>query len=184
MSNLFGTNSRQTFQVWIGVNGVEDMVYASDPGNLPDSLGQPFLVGAENLDGTSSASIPGLPTEDLRVTSDPAPPDPAEDVTDLKDEVSGLGLAKGVSTALNSKLDAALAALDADDTAGAGNALNAFLDPVAAKKGKKSPVCSPSRIRIRPRLEPHIALADALPAPPHTPPPRARAAAASTPRRP
>jgi VCBS repeat-containing protein len=76
--NVFGTTSQRVFQVWIGVNGVEDITYAYNPAALPaDPNGQPFVVGAENLDGTSGASIAGLPTEDLRVTSDPVPPNSA-----------------------------------------------------------------------------------------------------------
>jgi VCBS repeat-containing protein len=73
--NVSGTTSQRHFQVWIGINGSEDITYAYDPADLPaDPSGQPLVVGAENLDGTSGASIAGLPTQDLRVTSDPAPP--------------------------------------------------------------------------------------------------------------
>ena len=81
--NVFGTSSRRTFQVWIGIDGVEDITYTYNPGALPaDPAGFPFIVGVENLDGTSGASIPGLPTTDLRVTSDPAP-DPEAEIADL-----------------------------------------------------------------------------------------------------
>jgi VCBS repeat-containing protein len=74
--NVFGTNSGRTFQVWIGVNGSEDITYAY-PGPLADPFGQPLVVGAENMDGTSGDSIVGPPTEDLRVTSDLVPPNSA-----------------------------------------------------------------------------------------------------------
>jgi hypothetical protein len=58
-------------------------------------------------------------------------------IADLKELVAGLRLPKGLTTALNSKLDEALAALDADDTAAACGSLQAFLNQVAAQNGKK-----------------------------------------------
>ena len=48
-----------------------------------------------------------------------------------------MGLPKGLTTALNAKLNAALAALDADDTAGACTSLQDFLNLVSAQSGKK-----------------------------------------------
>jgi subtilisin-like proprotein convertase family protein len=62
---------------------------------------------------------------------------PAQKIADLQATVSGMGLRKGLTTALNSKLDEALAALDADDTAGACGSLQAFLNQVKAQTGKK-----------------------------------------------
>jgi hypothetical protein len=73
--NVFGTGSQRVFQSWIGVNGTEDITFAYDPGNLPaDPAGQPFNVGAENVDGSAGDQIAGLPTGDLRVTSAPGAP--------------------------------------------------------------------------------------------------------------
>jgi len=67
--NVFGTTSSRVFQVWIGINGTQDITYAYDPGNLPaDPLGQPFLVGAENELGEGDMAAT-LPTADQRVTS-------------------------------------------------------------------------------------------------------------------
>jgi hypothetical protein len=68
--NVFGTNSLQTFQLWLGVNGTQDVAYTYDPGNLPAAGGQPFLVVAENEVGQGGA-LAGAPTEDLVVTSTP-----------------------------------------------------------------------------------------------------------------
>jgi subtilisin family serine protease len=73
--NVFGTTSQRVMQVWIGVNGTEDITFAYDPTNLPaDPSGLPFNVGAENADGSAGDQIAGLPTEDLRVTSTPGAP--------------------------------------------------------------------------------------------------------------
>jgi len=63
--------------------------------------------------------------------------DPEQAITDLKDTVSGMGLRKGLTTALNAKLNAALKALDADDHAGACTALQDFQNLVNAQTGKK-----------------------------------------------
>jgi hypothetical protein len=65
--NVFGTTSRRTFQVWIGVNGTQDITFAY-PGPLADPAGQDFLVGAENDNGEGDV-FATLPTQDLRVTS-------------------------------------------------------------------------------------------------------------------
>jgi hypothetical protein len=71
--NVFGTSDLQTFQTWIGVNGIQDITFAYDPGNLPTDPGMPFLVGAENPLGQGDVESQ-LPVGDLRVTStDPTP---------------------------------------------------------------------------------------------------------------
>ncbi len=75
--DVFGTNSNRHFQVWIGVDGAEDISYAYDPAALPGApAGQATVVGAENLNG-SGGDTQALPImEDLRVTStDPVPGD-------------------------------------------------------------------------------------------------------------
>src|SRR5262245_17043044 len=67
--NVFGTASSRVFQVWIGINGTQDIAYAYDPAHLPGNPnGQPFLVGAENELG-QGAMTATLPAGDLRVTS-------------------------------------------------------------------------------------------------------------------
>jgi len=69
--NVFGTTAAKTFQLWIGVNGVQDISFTYDPARLPGNPGQPFLVGAENKNGTGGAQLPAgtAPTQDLVVTS-------------------------------------------------------------------------------------------------------------------
>ncbi|GAA3213258.1 S8 family serine peptidase [Dactylosporangium siamense] len=68
---VFGTNSLRRFQVWLGVNGVQDIQFAYDFSAIGAPFGQPFLIGAENADGTAGAALPRgtVPTTDLRVTS-------------------------------------------------------------------------------------------------------------------
>ncbi|WP_308250481.1 S8 family serine peptidase [Nonomuraea rhizosphaerae] len=74
--NLFGTSDVKVFQQWIGLNGVEDISYAYDPGNLPGAppAGFGLTVGAENDEGTAGDQITGPPTEDLVVHSTPGAP--------------------------------------------------------------------------------------------------------------
>ena len=66
-----------------------------------------------------------------------SPVDPAQLVSNLQGTVTGFRLPKGLTTALNSKLNAVLDALDADDTAGACDSLQAFVNQVNAQTGKK-----------------------------------------------
>ena len=79
--NVFGTSSLRVFQMWVGINGTEDIVFAYDPANLPAAPGPGFglTVGAENVEGNRGAqtapTFPGTgPTQDLRVTSTPGAP--------------------------------------------------------------------------------------------------------------
>ena len=65
--NVFGTSDLRTFQVWIGLNGVEDITYAYAAAPT-EPAGQDFLVGAENRLGQGDMETV-LPTTDLRVTS-------------------------------------------------------------------------------------------------------------------
>jgi hypothetical protein len=69
--HVFATLSLRTFQVWIGINGVEDISFTYDPAALPADPGFPFVVGAEDASGCRGDRIVGLPTEELRVTSTP-----------------------------------------------------------------------------------------------------------------
>ena len=81
----------------------------------------------------------GISTYSLNVTGNGValPFDPEQAITDLKDMVSGMGLPKGLTTALNAKLNAALKALDADNHLGACTALQDFQNLVNAQTRKK-----------------------------------------------
>ena len=71
---VWGTTDLRRFQVWIGVNGVQDISYTYSAAQA-DPAGQDFLVGAENDQGQGDMEAV-LPTEDLVVTStDPVPGD-------------------------------------------------------------------------------------------------------------
>ncbi|WP_212832205.1 S8 family serine peptidase [Catellatospora sp. TT07R-123] len=93
--NIFGTSANQHFQVWIGVNGVQDISFTYDPGQLPNNMGQPFLVGAENESGLGGEGLPlgVLPTEDLVVTStDPTPGGSVSYTVNLRAISTGVGV--------------------------------------------------------------------------------------------
>lgn len=63
------------YQVWLGVNGTEDISFAYDPNRpiTPDPA-IPYVVGAENADGSAGETYPGLPAGDVVVSSTPGAP--------------------------------------------------------------------------------------------------------------
>jgi subtilisin-like proprotein convertase family protein len=73
----------------------------------------------------------------LEISGVEVPPDAGQALGDLRELVAGLGIHHGLANALDAKLQNALAALEADDTAGACDALQAFLNQVSAQSGKK-----------------------------------------------
>ena len=97
---VFGTTSQRVFQVWIGVNGTQDITYAYDPAALPgDPSGQDFLMGAENQLGQGDM-VAVLPTTDQRVSS--TNPSPGESVSY---SLTVRGTAKGTGT-VTTEMDA------------------------------------------------------------------------------
>jgi subtilisin-like proprotein convertase family protein len=62
---------------------------------------------------------------------------PEQKISDLQDLVAGMGIHHGITNALESKLQHALDALAADDTAGACYWMQSFVDLVNAQTGKK-----------------------------------------------
>jgi subtilisin family serine protease len=75
--NLFGTTDARSMQVWIGLNGVEDISYSYEP-TTTLGVGTPtdygLTVGAENVTGGAGAQITGPPTGDYVVTTTPGQP--------------------------------------------------------------------------------------------------------------
>ena len=70
--DVWGTSDLRSFQVWIGVNGVQDISYAYS-GQQTDPAGQPYLVGAENVVGEGDMQAL-LPVDDIVISSTDAVP--------------------------------------------------------------------------------------------------------------
>lgn len=73
---IFGDSSdagKRSMQVWIGVNGTEDVTYeyAANALNAGTPADTGLTIGAESHSGTEGAMIAGLPTGSYRVTSSP-----------------------------------------------------------------------------------------------------------------
>jgi fibronectin type III domain protein len=64
----------ETFHVWIGVNGTQDISYTYDASHPLTNPGTPFQVGAEDTSGQFGNSVPGIPSADLVVDSTPGVP--------------------------------------------------------------------------------------------------------------
>jgi len=64
-------------------------------------------------------------------------PDAEQMIADLRELVASLGIHHGITNALDAKLRAALAALEADDTDSACASMQSFLNLVEAQTGKK-----------------------------------------------
>jgi hypothetical protein len=91
----------ETFQVWIGVNGTQDISFTYDPANLPNATGltQPVVVGVENDDGSGGQTLGTLPTQDLVVTS--TAPIPGQSVVmkfDVQGSLRGTGVVESRMT--------------------------------------------------------------------------------------
>ena len=100
--NVFGTSSERRFQIWMGVNGAQDISFTYDPATLAPPFGQPFLIGAENASGTGGNQLPlgTMPTGDLVVTStDPTPGAKVSYTVTVKGLVPGNG---AVTTSMTS----------------------------------------------------------------------------------
>lgn len=73
--HVFGSaSSVERFQVWIGVNGTEDVSVGYGTVSDPVAAGAPFNAGAENADGSAGDNVAGLPASDFVVQSTPGVP--------------------------------------------------------------------------------------------------------------
>jgi FIMAH domain len=122
--------------VWNGTGFFENALFTGGEG---DTIAFHLSVGAAPAVGDSfSTTADNSRVLPVSVTLESLESvDPAQMVTDLQATVSGLALPKGIATSLDSSLQRALAALGGNNTAGACNALNAFLNKVQAQTGKK-----------------------------------------------
>jgi hypothetical protein len=74
--NVYGTSSQRVFQAWMRLGGTEEIGFAYPADALPADPGKPFLIGAENVNGSGGGQLDAgtLPTGDLLVTtSKPVP---------------------------------------------------------------------------------------------------------------
>ena len=72
--NDFGTLRQRTFQLWIGVNGVQDIAYSYNFATFGEPpSGMRFVVAAENIEGTlfDSLGFDVMPTTDQYLLSGP-----------------------------------------------------------------------------------------------------------------
>ncbi|HET7719992.1 MAG TPA: hypothetical protein VFK43_08505, partial [Acidimicrobiales bacterium] len=112
--NLWGTTDLQSFQLWIGVNGTEDISFAYDPAALPDDPGMALAVGAENVDGSAGQYTTTPPTTDLRVTSsDPTPGDSVSYTVFAQGRVAGTGV---VTSTMDADIQAGTTVVSTDVT--------------------------------------------------------------------
>jgi hypothetical protein len=96
---VYGTTDLRTFQVWIGINGTQDISWAFDSYPQADPNGQPFLVGAENEVGQGDMQAV-LPTADaVVVSSDPIPGDSVSYSLFVQGVRQGKGVVKTEMTA-------------------------------------------------------------------------------------
>jgi hypothetical protein len=68
------SSALETFQVWIGINGTQDISFTYDANHPLTDPGAPFQVGAEDASGEFGNSVPGIPSADLVVSSTPGVP--------------------------------------------------------------------------------------------------------------
>ncbi|WP_345800572.1 S8 family serine peptidase [Microbacterium sp. AZCO] len=92
--STWGATATNTFEVWIGTNGTDDVTMAYGKDAKVDA-GVPWFVGAENRDGTSSAKLSSLPKANDEVLVTMAPPTAGGSVSF---DYTLKGLAKGTWT--------------------------------------------------------------------------------------
>jgi hypothetical protein len=100
-------------------------------GLLPGTTYQFRVSNRHAFDGDSLAAKTGS------FTTLPSPPQVVQAIDDLRERVASYGLPRGIARSLDAKLEAALNAWQAGDSAEACNSLSAFLNEVRAQAGKK-----------------------------------------------
>jgi hypothetical protein len=95
--------------------------------------GSTFPIGETTVDCSATDQAGNQATGSFKVTIKGA----TDQITDLQNEVTNLGLPKGLTTSLQAKLNDALTAAKANDTATACTKLDDFINQVNAQSGKK-----------------------------------------------
>ena len=100
-------------------------------GLTPGTTYQFRVSNRHAIDGGSLAAKTGS------FTTLPSPPQVVQAIDDLRERVASYGLPRGIARSLDAKLEAALNAWQAGDSAGACGSLSAFLNEVRAQAGNK-----------------------------------------------
>ena len=100
-------------------------------GLAPGTTYQFRVSNRHAFDGDSLAAKTGS------FTTLPSTPPVVQAIDDLRERVASYGLPRGIARSLDAKLEAALNAWQAGDSAEACNSLSAFLNEVRAQTGKK-----------------------------------------------
>jgi hypothetical protein len=94
--NVFGTTDTRHFQVWLGLDGTQDITFSysvppTDP-TPPGAPPQPFAIGAENSEGAGQA-FAGFPAGEVVVTSTAPTPGGSQSYTvTVKGDHRGTGV--------------------------------------------------------------------------------------------
>ena len=123
-------------------NNFEIFVYNIRTGQLSRVTNTPFHETLSEIDvcngvGRIVYSLPGDGSFDVYAVSFPAPSATEDQVDDLITLVRSFNLPPGTANSLITKLQSALAAIDASDTATACSYLTSFTNECAAQSGKK-----------------------------------------------
>jgi hypothetical protein len=128
----FAAHGGDVLGFWIGSLDAQDAAITGDAGDVRSaSFGHSSVPSVG--DSITSVTFTGarLPVSLTLTTT------PEQKIGDLRDLVASMGIQHGITNALESKLQNALDALAADDTAGACDWMQSFLNLVNAQTGKK-----------------------------------------------
>ena len=138
-----GTYKPSTGSVWSGAGICDQPPFPSPAPGGPYAAPSLSVFNGTDANGTWSLYVvDDFPADvgsisggwSLDITAEETP---EQKIGDLQDLVASMGIHHGITNALESKLQNALDALAADDTAGACYWLQSFVDLVNAQSGKK-----------------------------------------------
>jgi hypothetical protein len=116
-------------------------------GSMPGGAANPLASYAFLADGNLNWGILSAPALGFRISgSMESTITPSQNITQLMGQISALGLAGGIATSANAKLQAALNAITASNTVLACSSLQDEINFVTAQSGKKIPASDASTI--------------------------------------